>query len=272
MRTSLLNIALALVGTLVAPASELSITSFDLTGRLSFQGLPTAASYQVQWSTNLSSPVWNLSPPGIGVIPATGASSLTVTVGVVHASCFYRVVAEVTNVPPTGLTNAFNLTSEGWLVVSYPFRSHVPNPATAALPYDGAFGNPPGSVRIGDVFPETGLAAPLEYLGNKLSFYGGSLAYDIFIRYTDGVVYPAVILNGGNLSLYYDTPSPPVNAWQRKTIPLSEAGWKVSGTGEPATQAVFTAVISNLVGIYIYTEWHTGEDDTNVDGISLTVP
>jgi len=53
------------------------------------------------------------------------------------------------------------------------------------------------------------------------------------------------------------------------TVPLSEAGWKVSGTGEDATETEFRAVLSSLAGIYIYTEWHTGADDTNVDNVAI---
>jgi hypothetical protein len=271
MRMRLLIMGLALAGKLAAQAADLVIDSFDASGRLTFHEIPATA-YRVEWTTNLSSPDWSSNAPGIAAIPASGVGTLTVTVGVVHASCYYRVVASVTNGPPGGIATTFDLTSEDWLSVNYPFHSHVPNPTTSSLPFDGAFGNPPGSVRLGDVFPESGIAAPVQYLGNKLSFYGGSLAYDIYLRYTDNTAYPAVVLNGGSMSLYYDAPSPPLNAWQRRTVPLSEAGWKVSGTGADATVTVFKAVVSNLVGLYIYTEWHSGADDTNVDNIAMTPP
>jgi hypothetical protein len=272
MRMRLLVVGLALAGTQAMQASELRINFLDGSGRLTFQAMPTAVSYRVEWATNLLSPTWSSNAPGIAAIPASGDSTLTVTVGVVHASCFYRVVATVTNGPPTGLTNTFDLTSENWLIVNYPFRSHVPAPAMSSLPFDGTFGNPLGSVRVGEIYAETGIAAPAQYLGNKLAFYGGSLAYDIYLRYTDHATYPAVVLNGGSTSIYYDTPSPPLDAWQHNIVPLSEAGWKISSSGQAATQAVFRAVLSNLVGLYLYTEWHSGADDTSVDNISMTPP
>ncbi len=271
LRICVLIAVLALAGQTAAQAGDLRITAFDKTGRLTFEQPPVAAFYRVEWTTNLASPVWSSDAPGIAALPATGVGPLTATVGVVHASCYYRVVG-VVPVPPGTLTNHFDLTSESWLTVSYPFRSHVANPATAALPFDAAFGNPPGSVRIGDVFGETGIAAPEQYLGNKASFYGGTLTYDIYLRYSDDVPYPAVVLNGGTTSLYYDAPSPPLNAWQNRAVPLTEMGWKVSGSGVAATEAVFKSVLSNLVGLYIYTEWHSGPDDTSVDNISLTAP
>ena len=167
--------------------------------------------------------------------------------------------------------HSFDISNEAWQVVAYPFRSHVATPAVAALPFDGVFGNPLGSVRVGDVQPETGITAPADHLGNQGSIYGDTLRYDILIRYSDHVTYPAVVLNGGTKSLYYDTPSPVVGVWESRAVPLSEAGWKVSGTFAVATQTDFMDVLSNLVGIYIYTEWHTGPDDTNVDNISLPI-
>jgi hypothetical protein len=272
MRTGLLIAGLALARAYVAPGSDLAIDSFQNNGRLTFQQVVAAASYRIEWATNLISPTWSSNAPGIAVIPPSGAGTLTVTVGVVHASCYYRVVAIVTNVPPAGLTNTFEINSENWLMVSYPFHSHAPNPATSSLPFDGTFGNPAGSVRAGDFYPETGIAAPVSYLGNKLSFYRGRILYEIYLRYTDNVLYPAVVLNGGSMSLYYDAPSPPLNAWQQREIPLSETGWKVSGSGTPATESIFKTVLSNLAGLYIYTEWHTGADDTSVDNISMTPP
>jgi hypothetical protein len=272
MRMRLLFVGLALAGMPAAQAIDLVITSFDSTGRLRFQELPTATAYRVEWATNLISPTWSSNAPGIPLIPASGMGTLTATVGVFHASCFYRVVASVTNAPPADLTNAFNLTSENWLIVSYPFRSHVQSPPTTSLSFDDSFGNPLGSVRVGDVYGETGIAAPGQYLGDKLAFYGGIFAYDIYVRYTDNTTYPAVVLNGGTTSLYYDAPSPPLDAWQRRTVLLSENGWKVSSTGAPATESIFKAVLSNLVGLYIYTEWRTGPDDTNVDNITMSPP
>jgi len=266
----LLLVGLAIVASKATPAADLTISSFSPDGRLTFQQVPFAGSYEVQWTTNLLT--WNSTPPGvIGILP-TGVGSLTTTVGVIQAWCFYRVVASVTNLPPGAITNTFDLSNEGWAIVSYPFRSHVANPETTSLPFDALFGNPAGSVRVGDIYGETGISAPSQYLGNALPFYGGAFAYDIQIRYTDAVAYPAVVMNGGTISLYYDAPAPPLNAWQRRTVPFSETGWKVSGTGADASQSVFKSVLGNLVGLYIYTEWRTGPDDTSVDNITLTPP
>jgi hypothetical protein len=164
---------------------------------------------------------------------------------------------------------SFASSNEGWQVVDFPYLTHVVTPNTAALPFDGAVGNPAGSVRVGDVFPDTGIMAPIDHLGNQSAIYGGTISYDILIRFTDNVAYPAVILNGGAMSIYYEMPAPTLGEWVSHAIPLTEAGWKISGTAAAATHADFMNILSNLTGIYIRTEWRTGPDDTNVDNISL---
>lgn len=180
------------------------------------------------------------------------------------------LIAPLLSVPAFGSSfYSFASSNEGWQVVDFPFLTHNPTPTTAALPFDGAFGNPAGSVRVGDVFGETGITAPAAHLGNQAAIYGDTLRYDILIRYTDNLAYPAVVLNGGTMSIYYETPSPALDVWESRAIPFSEAGWKVSNTAAVATQTDFMNVLSNLTGIYIATEWRTGPDDTNVDNIFL---
>lgn len=168
------------------------------------------------------------------------------------------------------VTSGFAAANDGWAVVDYPFHASATGPrATAALAFDGGNGLPPGSVRVGDVFAETGIAAPAGFLGDRQSYYGGSLAYDILLRYSDGVAYPAVVLAGTSQSVYYDAPSPAIGDWASLVVPLTETGWRIGGTMAPASQAQFLAVLQSLEGLYIYTEWHTGTDDTNVDNIVL---
>lgn len=167
------------------------------------------------------------------------------------------------------ISSSFDTGVEEWRGVAYPFRSHSPNPSMTSVAFDAGNGNPPGSLRIGDIYGETGVAAPAPYLGDRSADYGGSLSYDIYLRYTDGVVYPAVVLNAGTMSLYYDTPSPSLNTWTSQSIALVETGWRVSGSQQPVTLADFVFVLANLHGLYIYTEWHTGADDTNLDNVKL---
>ena len=168
------------------------------------------------------------------------------------------------------IVSTFDGENNGWAIVAYPFRAAVIGPpATSPLPFDAGFGNPAGSVRVGDVYAETGITAPTAYLGDKRAFYGGTLTYDIYLRYTDNVIYPAAVLVGAAMLLHDDAPSPVLEQWESRVVPLSEPGWKIGGSGVPVTHDDFMSVLQTLAGLYIYTEWHTGADDTNVDNVVL---
>lgn len=117
-----------------------------------------------------------------------------------HAGCAF-LLALFVSVPALGSSfHSFDSSNEGWQIVDFPFLVHMPTPATAALAFDDAFGNPAGSVRVGDVFNETGIMAPADHLGNQASIYGDTLRCDILIRFSDDVAYPAVVLNSETMS------------------------------------------------------------------------
>lgn len=165
---------------------------------------------------------------------------------------------------------AFDSNAEGWAVVDYPDRSHVPMPATIPATWDPGTGNPAGSLRIGDLYLTTGIAAPAGWLADASALYGGTLEYEILIRHTDEAPYPAVVLNGGSGSLYFNAPPPPLGQWYTFSIPLREQGWLISDVFQPPTPEEFRSVLANLQGLYILTEWRTGPDDTSVDNIRVT--
>jgi hypothetical protein len=168
------------------------------------------------------------------------------------------------------ILESFDGGAADWSIVAYPFRNYVANPQTQPAPFDAAFGNPAGSLRIGDVYGETGAAAPAPFLGDRSSCYGHPLSFDIFLRFVDaGATYPAVVLRSSTMSVYYDTPAPPTEVWVTTVVPLSEGGWKQSGTNAPVSEATFRGVLADLQGLYIYTEWHSGPDDTSLDNVRL---
>jgi len=170
------------------------------------------------------------------------------------------------------IVETFDDGADGWNCISYPFRTHVPDPAHHPVVHESDFGNPPGSVWTGDDYPETGISAPAPFLGDQTVYFGGFLEFDIYIRYADGVVYPAAVINAGDMSIYYDAPPTGTEFWETRKIPLKPYGWKVSDTGNDVTAAQFNHVLGNIQGLYIYTEWRTGPDSTNVDNVGLTLP
>jgi len=96
------------------------------------------------------------------------------------------------------------------------------------------------------------------------------MSWDILIRFSDGVSYPAVALQGAASTLYFVTPSPPINAWTHRTATLAGGNWRIDNysAGATATQEQIQEVLSDLRGLFILTEWHTGSDNTDLDNIS----
>lgn len=166
----------------------------------------------------------------------------------------------------------FDVDAEGWLAYGTPFQSgHISVPGAAqAVAHDAVNGVPPGSIRVGDVFGDTAAGAPSSFLGNRAVMYGGDLSYKVYVRFSDGLAYPAVYLVGPTMTLYHSGPNPVPNAWTSVQIPLLPSSWRVNAYNGPvATEGQLLTVLSNLQGLFLRTEWATGPDDTNVDDVRL---
>lgn len=103
--------------------------------------------------------------------------------------------------------------------------------------------------------------APIEYLGNKLTSYGGKLNYILY--YTTGIFGKAisqadVILQGSNISLLHSgIEQPPIDQNWEKSLDLTESEF-VTLNDLPATRELLMTVLENLQGIYIRaTYWET---------------
>ena len=169
------------------------------------------------------------------------------------------------------VTSPFVSSNEGWHVNGFSYSGHLGGIGLGIpAPFDGSTGQPPGSLRVTDLFGETCVQAPAAFLGDKSAFYGGTLSFDILIRFTDGNDYPAAMLVGADRTLFHVLPSPPLGVWLSRSVPLTEAGWHLNGwTGPAATQADMQTVLGALQAVLINTEWKTGDDDTNVDNVVL---
>jgi hypothetical protein len=172
----------------------------------------------------------------------------------------------------TAISSTFATTTEGWLVTDFPSGHVATPPPTSPATFDAANGNPPGSLRVPDLFGETAVTAPAAYLGDKHTYLGGSISYDVIIRHTDAIAYPEALLRGTTNTLFFNSAAPPaLNVLEHRTIPLDPSLWRVGAPGGVvATSADMTAVLTDLVSLAIITEWKTGEDDTTVDNIVLT--
>jgi len=166
----------------------------------------------------------------------------------------------------------FTTNTEGWVAASVDPYNHVgSDPSTTPATWDGINGQPAGSLRLGDVYGWTWIQAPSSWLGNRSSAFGLAVSWDIFLRVTDNIPYPAIALRGRNTTLYCNTASPGVASWTPMSATLTGSNWRVNNYdgGVPATDDQLKQVLRDLRGIYILTEWHTGDDDTNVDNIEF---
>ncbi len=165
------------------------------------------------------------------------------------------------------VSNAFDFDTEGWLAVELPFGYALPI-TDSTTPGWTDEGHPGGALLIADVFAETFFAAPARYLGSQCSAFGSTLRFDILITETDNAWYPAVILERASKALYYNLPPTPVGVWTTRSIPLSGADWRLnSWTGPEASDRDMFEVLSDLQGLYINAEWHTGSDYTLLDNV-----
>ncbi len=180
-------------------------------------------------------------------------------------SVFFAVSACLAGTVTADILGTFDAGTEGWLVSGPDPASHIglQSLSTTNPNWDA------GSLRIGDQYNWTWVKAPALFLGNQGGALGKTMSWDILIRASDDFAYPAVALVGANVTLYFDTESPPVGTWHHAEIPLTQGGWRVNhwSAGAFATQAQLLEVLSDLRALYIMTEWKTGPDDTNLDNV-----
>ncbi len=160
------------------------------------------------------------------------------------------------------VTSTFDNDAEGWLVVGTPLGYQLPVSGGVSPVWTA------GTIYTADAYPETFFSAPTKFLGDSSAALGQSLYFDIWITYSDGVAYPAAILEGCGKVLYYTIAPTPVNTWTTRAIPLSPSGWKVNNwKGPDASLADLADVLGKLRGLYILAEWKTGSDATYLDNV-----
>lgn len=171
------------------------------------------------------------------------------------------------------LSSHFDTDDEGWSIIGYDPYQHTGVPAGSAVTYDPGFGNPGGSIRAGDVYWGTAVAAPASFLGDRRAYFGGSLDYDIYLRHVTLASLTSALLVSTDHTLYFVEVAPTVSTWTSRSFPLAPGGWRFdSSTGPFATAEQLLAVLADLKGVWITTEWAVGFDDTNVDNPALVPP
>jgi hypothetical protein len=180
------------------------------------------------------------------------------------------LLAGLSSLARGAIVSTFDTDAEGWMVVQVQSGYGLPVTGGAAPNWSATYGLIGGGIETEDWYAETFFSAPTKFLGNQSVAFGTDLQFDIYISYTDGRAYPAVILHGVSKNLFYTIMTTPINTWAHRDIPLAGAGWKVnSSTGAAASDTDMLEVLSDLRGLYINAEWKSGPDLTYLDDVIL---
>ena len=172
--------------------------------------------------------------------------------------------------------SSFDADDEGWKGVSFavsgPYESIINGPWDVTYALDG--GNPGGHISLGDPDGNAGyFQAPTDYLGNQSGNLGGSLVFDTRIEPArDPFLSPEVILKNSSITLVIDLEDPPNADWKTYRVGLTfDSGWRKGSTsGDAPTQTEFNQVMSNLTGLFIRSEYVSGNDRGFLDNVGWT--
>ncbi|MEX2607121.1 MAG: laminin B domain-containing protein [Kiritimatiellia bacterium] len=166
------------------------------------------------------------------------------------------------------IISTFDTDTDGWTKLSG-------SDASSSVEWISTGGNPGGFLRydeVGSGFVDF-VAAPVKFLGSQSGAYGKTLSFDIM---TNTLSDPTnfndqVKLISDGLTLRYQLPNPePVNEWHHREIELTEtSGWINNSTGLAPSQADMTAVLSNLTGLHLLTDYRNGPEQVAYDNITL---
>lgn len=124
-------------------------------------------------------------------------------------------------------------------------------------------------------------AAPTKYLGDKSTFYGGSVSFALSDTVRDGLRYPNLLLRGNGTAIAYFTLPPsaagttytiPLTANPAATNPLTTNGW-YDFNQKPVSEATLRGVLSNLDRFGVSADWATARQDvTTLDNVIVAAP
>lgn len=167
----------------------------------------------------------------------------------------------------TLVASTFNTSVDGWTALG-----DTSAPAT----WVSTGGNPGGYVQVSDTVAGGVMfwVAPAKFLGNKAAAYGGRLRFDLRQSDTSSQFNDRdVVLEGGGMTLVYDTAANPGTSFTRYRLPLTPAGWhETTLSGPQPTVAEFKTVLGAISALRIRAEYRTGPDVDDIDNVVMTTP
>lgn len=169
--------------------------------------------------------------------------------------------------PAHAVTSTFDLDAEGWT---------AQGDVAGAINWTPTGGNPGGHVNIDDntTGGTTYFVAPATFLGDKSAALGTNLTFDLMQVYSGSASQfndADVILEGGGLTLVYDTSINPANgSWTSYSVPLTAGDWQLNGLGGlAATTQQLETTLSSLSALWIRAEYRSGADVGHLDNVTL---
>lgn len=180
------------------------------------------------------------------------------------------------------IVSTFNSNAEGWT---------TPDDADGTIAYSATGGNPGGLVAGSPFVIVLGattfyvpfyFVAPGTYLGNRSSYYNGSLRYDLqqSTTGTPNQYAEVIIANSLGITLYYFPPvsnqPPAAPAWATYSVTLNNAlgYWKTTNSisGAVATEAQLLNVLTDLASLQIRGLYRDANTTNRLDNVSMRPP
>lgn len=180
------------------------------------------------------------------------------------------------------ITSTFNANAQGWT---------TPNDADGTIGYTAAGGNPGGMVfgnpfvivlGAGSLYIPFNFVAPVAYLGNRSTYFNGTLRYDIQQSTTGAPNQYAevTIADNAGITLYYfpATPNQPAAApaWTPYSVVFNNSTgfWKTtnSPTGPVATNAQILSILTDLATLEIRGLYRDANTTNRLDNVSFRPP
>lgn len=182
---------------------------------------------------------------------------LTLTVG---------VAASTATVIGAAIISTFDSGADGWRTADIQTSNFAPTGSFGSvIPISGG----DGFIVTEDTLGWIAFAAPAKFLGNQSDKYGGTLSFDLGSDWNDGAAYPLAVLYGGGNTLVLQGGPPATVLFSHYDLALVPGNWRFNN-GALADAAQIQGVLTDLQGLFIDADWHTGTDWSRLNNVVLT--